>query len=176
MRKPTRATIGTTPFPREPALLRSTMLVLMVLGLLAATTSCRHNPFADYAISAVELRSAPRLEFLRAHRGMKFLQVLFDFKNDSEETLVLRALDFSLRDTKGKHYPFSAQVLDMGQAFHTAESFLEAGQIKSGSVVFQIPRKAVPKEMVFRFEVEGGLVVRFDEKQASLIESASRWD
>jgi hypothetical protein len=154
MRTPTSGTRTTIPI----------LALLATVGLLAATVSCQHNPFADYAISAVELRSAPKLEFLRAHRGMKFLQVLFDFRNDSEETLVLRALDFSLRDSKGKHYPFSAQVLDMGQAFHTSESFLEPGQIKSGSVVL---------EMVFRFEVEGGLVVRFDEEQASLTENAS---
>jgi hypothetical protein len=176
MHKPTRATIGTISLLRERASIRSTVLVLALLGVLAATASCSHDPFEDYEIAAVELRSAPRLEFVRAHNGMKFLQVLFDFKNDSGETLVLRALDFSLRDTQGKHYPFSAQVLDMGQAFHTAESFLESGQVKSGSVVFMIPRKAVPKELVFRFEVEGGLVVRFDEKQASLTEGDPRWD
>ena len=147
MRQPTKRTKPTLP-----------LLFLSVL-LALPIAACRHNPFADYSITAVELRSAPKLEFLRAHSGMKFLQVLFDFKNDSDETLVLRALDFSLRDAEGRHYPFSAQVLDMGQAFHTSESFLEAGQIKPGSVVFQIPRKAVPKELVFRFAVEGGLVV-----------------
>lgn len=148
----------------KPTLL---LLLLAVFVALGAGSSCRHNPFADYSITAVELRQAPKLEFLRAHRGMKFLQVLFDFKNESDETLVLRALDFSLRDAEGRHYPFSAQVLDMGQAFHTSESFLEADQIKSGSVVFQIPRKAVPAELVFRFEVEGGLVVELGGDHAS---------
>jgi hypothetical protein len=153
--------------PTKPT--KPNVLILAALALTAAATAtaCRHNPFADYSITAVELRSAPKLEFLRAHRGMKFLQVLFDFKNESDETLVLRALDFSLRDSEGHHYPFSAQVLDMGQAFHTSESFLEAGQIKSGSVVFQIPRKAVPAELVFRFEVEGGLVVELSGDHAS---------
>ena len=141
---------------RKPTFLLPILAALLSVGMAA----CRDNPFSDYSISAVELRSAPKLEFLRAQRGMKFLQVLFDFKNDSEETLVLRALDFSLRDANGRHYPFSAQVLDMGQAFHTAESFLEAGQMRSGSVVFQIPKKAVPRDLVFRFEVEGGLVVK----------------
>ena len=134
---------------------------------VAAVSGCRHSPFDDYAITAVELRQAPRLEFVRAHRGMKFFQVLFDFKNDSDETLVLKALDFSVRDTRGELYPFSAQVLDMGQAFHSAESSLESGQIRSGSVVFMIPKKAVPKEMVFRYQVEGGLAVTLEGDLAS---------
>ncbi len=134
---------------------RRIIIAVVALGL----ASCARGPLSDYAIDAVELRSAPRLEFLRAQDGMKFLQVLFEFHNGSGEDLVLRATDFALRDADGRVYPFSAQVLDMGQPFHTAASRLEAGERRPGSVVFQIPRRAVPAEMIYRQDVEGGLAV-----------------
>src|SRR2546426_3786534 len=88
---------------------------LMVVTLLLATASCGHAPFDDVAITAVDLRQAPKLEFLRARVGMKFLEVRFDIENRAKEPLALKALDFSLRDRGGTLYPFSAQLLDVGQ-------------------------------------------------------------
>lgn len=128
--------------------------VILAAGLLSG---CTGGPFDDVRITAVELRSAPRLEFLRARVGMKFLEVRFEFENAGNETVTLKALDFSMRDTRGTLYPFSAQVLDMGQPRGKAEATVEPDQRLPGSVVFQIPSEAVPGELIYRQEVEGGL-------------------
>ena len=132
------------------------LLLLLVIGVAA----CGKGPFDDYVIEAVELRSAPKLEFLQARAGMKFLEVRFEFENRSKEPLVLKALDFSLRDAAGTLYPFSAQVLDMGQSRGAATVELPKGARRAGSVVFQIPDRAAPAELIYRQETAGGLVVR----------------
>lgn len=127
---------------------------------LIASAACGARPFDQVGITAVELRSAPKLEFLRARVGMKFLEVRFEFENRGGEPLTLKALDFSLRDSAGRLYPYSAQVLDMGQPRGTVEATLEPGQRASGSVVFQVPADAVPGSLIYRREVEGGLSIR----------------
>ena len=127
---------------------------------LILLTACGGGPFDDVAITAVELRSAPKLEFLRARVGMQFLEVRFELENKGSEPLRLKALDFSLRDTAGPLYPFSAQVLDMGQPRGTATVTVEPGLRLPGSVVFQIPAEAVPGQLIYRQELEGGLAVR----------------
>ena len=136
-------------------------IVLVLVGLLAAlsTGACGSGPFDDVRITAVELRSAPRLEFLRARLGMKFLEVRFEFENQSGETMKVKALDFSLRDTRGTLYPFSAQVLDLGQPRGMAVASVESEQRLPGSIVFQVPEDAVPAELIYRQEVQGGLVI-----------------
>ena len=134
-------------------------LVLCMLLAAALLSGCGAKPFDDVRITAVELRSAPRLEFLRARVGMKFLEVRFEFENLADETVTLKALDFSLRDTRGTLYPFSAQVLDMGQPLGRAEAIVEPEQRAPGSVVFQIPSDAVPGELIYRQELGGGLVI-----------------
>jgi len=108
----------------------------------------------------VELRQAPRLEFLRARVGMKFLEVRFEFENLSDDPVTLRAIDFALRDAAGTLHPFSAQVLDMGQAPGQAQIELQHGMKLPGSVVFQIPEQSEPAELIYRYNVQGGLVVR----------------
>lgn len=134
-------------------------ILLVAAPLTALLAGCSTAPFEDVRITAVELRSAPRLEFLRARVGMRFLEVRFEFENLTNETMTLKALDFSLRDTKGTLYPFSAQVLDMGQPRGRAEAIVESDQRLPGSVVFQVPAEAVPGELIFRQEVGGGLSV-----------------
>jgi len=133
--------------------------LVIAAWIAASIAGCSRGPFAYYAIEIIELRSAPRLDFLRAHNDMTFLQIVFTFHNDSGESLELTSTDFSLRDTRGRLHPFSAQVLDMGQRFHSARSILESGEKRQGAVVFQIPRGAEPAEMIYRQDVEGGLVV-----------------
>lgn len=131
-----------------------------VLVLLLFAAACGKGPFDDVAITAVELRSAPKLEFLRARVGMKFLEVRFEFENKGREPVTLKALDFSLRDSTGRLYPYSAQVLDMGQPRGVAEAAVEPGQRVPGSIVFQIPGNAVPGELIYRQDVENGLSIR----------------
>jgi hypothetical protein len=132
---------------------------LVAAGLLAAA-GCGRGPFDDVAITAVEMSQAPKLEFLRARVGMKFLEVRFEFENKGKEPITLKALDFSLRDRAGTLHPYSAQVLDMGQPRGSAQVKVEPGARLSGSVVFQIPRQAEPGELIYRQEVSGGLSVR----------------
>ena len=134
-------------------------LVPWMLLLTALLAGCGAKPFDDVRITAVELRSAPMLEFLRARVGMKFLEVRFEFENLSDETVTLKALDFSLRDTRGTLYPFSAQVLDMGQPRGRAEAGVEPKERVPGSIVFQVPSDAVPGELIYRQELAGGLVI-----------------
>jgi hypothetical protein len=136
--------------------MRKTALVLALIPFAAA---CARGAFDDVGITAVELRSAPRLEFLRARVGMKFLEVRFEFENKGGEPLPLQALDFSLRDAAGQLYPFSAQVLNMGQPRGVAEARIEAGQRVPGSVVFQVPERAVPGELIYRQDAGGGLAI-----------------
>ena len=126
----------------------------------ALLAGCAAKPFGDVRITAVELRSAPRLEFLRARVGMKFLEVRFEFENLADENVILKALDFSLRDTGGTLYPFSAQVLDMGQPRGEVKVSVPPKGSLSGSVVFQIPESARPAQLIFRQEVGGGLAIR----------------
>lgn len=126
---------------------------------MALTFACGQGPFDDYVIRAVELRQAPRLEFLRARAGMKFLEVRFEFENRSGEPLTLRALDFALRDSRGTLHPFSAQTLDLGQPRAQPHAVLQPGQIQPGSIVFQVPATAVPAALIYRQDVAGGMVV-----------------
>ena len=128
--------------------------------LLLAASGCGPKPFDGISIHAVELRQAPRLEFLRARVGMKFLEVRFEFENLSDDPVTLRAIDFALRDAAGTLHPFSAQVLDMGQAPGQAQIELQHGMKLPGSVVFQIPEGSEPAELIYRYSVQGGLVVR----------------
>lgn len=130
------------------------------LALAAMAAACGHGPFDDYSIRAVELREAPRLEFLRARVGMKFLEVRFEFENRGEEPLSLKALDFSLRDTGGTLHPYSAQTLDLGQPRGQAHAILQPGQIQAGAVVFQIPDHAEPAALIYRQDLAGGMVIR----------------
>ena len=131
-------------------------------ALLAAwlPLACGHSPFEDISITAVELRQAPRLEFLRARVGMKFLEVKFEMENRASEPLFVKALDFSLRDTKGALHPYSAQVLDMGQPPGTVTAEVPPGGRLTGSVVFQVPSDSDPAELIYRREIGGGLSVR----------------
>ena len=131
----------------------------LLAGLLAVAAACG-GPLDDYTIRAVELRSAPQLEFLRARVGMKFLEVRFELQNDSGDPLEVKALDFSLRDASGTLHPFSAQVLDLGQPRGQPEAVVLKGATQAGSVVFQIPEDAVPTELIYRQELDGGLVVK----------------
>ena len=128
-------------------------------GLVVACYGCGGPAWQDYSIQAVELRQAPKLEFLRARVGMKFLEVRFDFENGGDDPVTLRAIDFALRDTAGTLHPFSAQVLDMGQPAGHAHVEMQPGLKLSGSVVFQIPEGSVPGELIYKYEVNGGLVV-----------------
>ncbi|HET9480776.1 MAG TPA: DUF4352 domain-containing protein [Candidatus Polarisedimenticolia bacterium] len=136
------------------------LLALAAVASTAATSGCAADPFGDYVIDAVELRKAPKLEFLRARVGMVFFEVRFEFENRSDEPLTLKALDFSLKDSAGTLYPFSAQVLDLGQERGFATATLEPGARRPGSVVFQIPAEAVPTALIYRQEVGGGMIVR----------------
>lgn len=133
--------------------------ILIAAGLVCAA-SCRHTPFDDISITAVEVAQAPRLDYLHAQAGMKFLQVKFQFENKGKAPLILKALDFSLRDVSGRLHPFSAQVLDMGQPKHVAEVRIGPEELLPGSVVFQIPSAARPAEMIFRQNLEGGLAIK----------------
>jgi len=128
--------------------------------LMLAASGCGPQPFEGISIQAVELRQAPRLEFLRARVGMKFLEVRFEFENLSDYPVTLRAIDFALRDTAGTLHPFSAQVLDMGQPPGQAQIELQEGVKLPGSVVFQIPERSVPAELIYRYDAQGGLVVK----------------
>ena len=134
----------------------------LILLAVALSAGCGAKPFDDVRITAVELRSAPKLEFLRARVGMKFLEVRFEFENLAGETVTLKALDFSLRDARGTLYPFSAQVLDMGQPRGKTEASVESRQRLPGSIVFQIPSEAVPSELIYRQELAGGLRIRLN--------------
>src|SRR5262249_33592711 len=127
---------------------------MIVCALLAA--SCGRHPLDDYTIEAVEMEQAPRLEFLRARVGLKFLEVKFAFENRSDGPVTLRAIDFSLRDTAGTLYPFSAQVLDMGQPRGEPQVELQRGMKQPGFVVFQVPERAVPGELIYRYDLQGG--------------------
>src|SRR5881628_2166852 len=133
---------------------------IVAAALASAVAACGHGPFDDVAITAVELRQAPKLEFLRARVGMKFLEVRFEIENHAKEPLTLRALDFSLRDRGGTLYPFSAQVLDMGQPPGEVKAQVPPGGRLGGSVVFQIPQKAEPAELIYLQDSGGGLAVR----------------
>lgn len=137
----------------------ATRLLLAAATVLTAV-ACGHGPFDDMAITAVELRQAPKLEFLRARVGMKFLEVRFEIENRGKEPLTLRALDFSLRDRGGTLYPFSAQVLDMGQPRGEVKAQVPPGVRLSGSVVFQIPDRAEPAELIYRQDLGGGLSIK----------------
>jgi hypothetical protein len=127
--------------------------------LLLAVWGCGPKPFEGLSIRAVELRQAPRLEFLRARVGMKFLEVRFEFENQSSEPVTLRAIDFALRDAAGTLHPFSAQVLDMGQPAGQAQVEIQPGGTLPGSVVFQIPERSQPAQLIYRYQADGGLVV-----------------
>ena len=118
---------------------------VLAAALLVVAASCGGGPFDDIAITAVELSQAPKLEFLRARVGMKFLEVRFEFENRGEEPLDVKALDFSLRDTGGTLYAFNAQVLDMGQPRGEVKAEVPPGATVPGAVVFQIPRDAQPR-------------------------------
>ena len=131
----------------------------LVLALIPLAAACARGPFDDVDITAVELRWAPRLEFLKARVGMSFLEVRFEFANKGSAPLTLKALDFSLRDTAGQLYPYSAQVLNLGQPRGVAEARIEAGQRVSGSVVFQVPERAVPADLIYRQDVGSGLAI-----------------
>lgn len=132
--------------------------IVPILVCLAA--ACSAGPLDEYAIESVGIVSAPRLEFLQARAGMKFLQVRFEFENRAGKPVTLKALDFSLKDTAGRLHPFSAQVLDMGQARGTAEAVVQPGQRLAGSVVFQVPKDSLPAVLIFRREIGGGLIVK----------------
>ena len=132
------------------------------VALAFLLASCGSDPLDEISIAAVRLQTAPRLEFLRARKGMRFFAVKFEFENRSGETLRLRALDFALRDTQGKLYPYSAQVLDMGQPKGDAEATLESGR-RPGSVVFQIPKGVTPAALVYKPDVDGGLSISLFE-------------
>ncbi len=139
--------------------MRLMRIAAVAAGLVMACGGCGGPAWKDYSIQAVELRQAPKLEFLRARVGMKFLEVRFDFENGGDDPVTLRAIDFALRDTAGTLYPFSAQVLDMGQAAGQAQVELQPGLKLPGSVVFQVPEASVPGELIYKYEVNGGLVV-----------------
>jgi hypothetical protein len=148
--------------PSDSSKPRSDLRRLLCAAALTLCAVACGGPFDDYTVEFVELRSAPRLEFLRARSGMKFLQVMFEFENRSGEDLVLRALDFSLRDTTGRLHPFSAQVIYMGQPMATAEVTLGSKERRRGSVVFQVSSGVVPSEMVYMQDVQGGLSISFE--------------
>ena len=63
------------------------------------------------SISAVEMAEAPKMDWMRARAEMKFLQVKFDFSNQTEEPITLQAIDFSLRDTGGTEEPVELRAL-----------------------------------------------------------------
>ena len=67
----------------------SRAVLCALLASMAALPGCGHDPFDDVAITAVELRQAPKLEFLRARVGMKFREVRFEVENRSREPLTL---------------------------------------------------------------------------------------
>ena len=131
----------------------ATAMLLLVAG-------CDHGRFGDIGLSAVELRQAPKLEFLRARVGMRFLEVRFEIENRAKEPLVLVALDFALRDSAGKLYPYSAQVLDMGQPRGEVKAVVAPGMRLAGSIVFQIPDNAQPAQLIYRQSEGGGLAVK----------------
>ena len=128
--------------------------------MLLLAVGCTRGRFDDIGISAVELRQAPKLEFLRARVGMRFLEVRFEIENRAKEPLVLVALDFSLRDSTGRLYPYSAQVLDMGQPRGEVKVEVAPGGSRAGSIVFQIPDNAQPAELIYRQSEAGGLKVK----------------
>ncbi len=136
--------------------MRRAMALAAALVLMA---SCSRNPFQDITIDAVELRAAPKLEFLRARAGMEFLEVKFEFENRTDGPVTLKAIDFALRDAAGKLHPFSAQVLNMGQPRGQAQVVIPRGRRQAGSVVFQVPKDTVPAELIYRYDVQGGLTV-----------------
>src|SRR5262245_56648606 len=140
--------------------LRSKVTLGLVAAVLILTVGCSKSPFEDISITAVELREAPRLEFLRARVGMKFLEVRFEMENRAAEPLSVKALDFALRDTAGKVHPYSAQVLDMGQPRGTVTADVPAGGRIPGSIVFQIPSESDPGALIYRRELGGGLSIR----------------
>lgn len=127
--------------------------------LALACAACGDDPLDDISITAVELRTAPRLEFLRARVGMRFLEVRMEFENGKDEPVAVKQLDFALRDTRGTLHPFSAQVLDMGQPRGFPTVHVQPGQRLAGSVVFQIPEESAPAELIYRQELGGGLSV-----------------
>jgi len=133
---------------------------LAVAAALLAIASCSRDPFKDFTIDAVEIRSAPKLEFLRARVGMRFLEIRFEFENRSDGPVSLRAIDFALRDSGGTLHPFSAQVLNMGQPRGQTTVEVPRGMRQAGSIVFQVPNEARPAELIYRYEQNGGLVVR----------------
>lgn len=134
--------------------------VALALALGLALPACGSRPFQGVSIQAVELAQAPKLEFLRARVGMKFLAVRFEFENLTDDPIRLSSTDFSLRDTAGTLHPFSAQVLDMGQPRGQAHVDVQPGMRLPGSVVFQIPDRSQPGELIYRYEMQGGLKVR----------------
>ena len=138
---------------------RSKRGLVLATGLLLLGLAGCSGPFDHVNIEIVELRSAPRLEFLHARAGMEFIQIVFEFENRSRQELVLKALDFSIRDTSGRLFPYSAQVIYMGQPRATAEVTLEGKERRRGSVVFQIPDRATPSQLVYLQNVEGGLSI-----------------
>ena len=131
----------------------------LALMALLTISGCGRGPFDDYGIRATGMSQAPRLEFLRARVGMKFLEVQFEFENRAKEPLTLKALDFALRDEKGTLYPFSAQTLDLGQPRGQAYAVIAPEQMQDGAVVFQIPSAAVPAALIYRQDLAGGLVI-----------------
>ncbi|HKY32268.1 MAG TPA: DUF4352 domain-containing protein [Candidatus Polarisedimenticolia bacterium] len=133
--------------------------MLILPAALLGAAGCAAQPLEGLVIEAVELRQAPRLEFLRARVGMKFLEVRFDFENRSDDTVTLKALDFSLRDAAGTLHPFSAQVLMMGQPRGQAHIDVQPGLRLPGSVVFQIPEGSAPAELIYRYDLDGGKVI-----------------
>ena len=143
---------------RAPAA-RALPILLAALAAAVSMVACAAKPFEDVSITAVELREAPKLEFLRARVGMKFLEVRFEMENRAREVLQVKALDFSLRDDTGKVHPYSAQVLDMGQPRGTVVAQVPAGVRVPGSVVFQIPQEAQPAALIYKREMAGGLAV-----------------
>lgn len=130
------------------------------IALVLAAAACGGGPLDDIAITAVKLESAPRLDFLRARNGMKFLAVSFELENRTGDILSIKALDFSMTDTQGRLYPFSAQVLDMGQDKGVATATIRHGERLPGRVVFQVPTAALPGSLIYRQDIEGGLEVR----------------
>jgi len=140
--------------------MRSFSRAAAAAAMLLLMAGCGRGRFDDIGISAVELRQAPKLEFLRARVGMRFLEVRFEIENRAKEPLVLIALDFALRDSAGKLYPYSAQVLDMGQPRGEVKVQVPPGARLAGSIVFQIPDSAQPAELIYRQSEAGGLATK----------------
>ena len=155
---------------------RLTLLGIGAIALLVAAATLalapRSRPAASPAAAAIDnTEHARTIEAMRPPKRKRPVIAIIALNDATEVTDflipygVLQRADVAdvivvaERSAPVPLHPFSAQVLNLGQPDGHSEVELQPGQKQAGSVVFQIPDRSVPAQLIFRYDTGGGKAI-----------------